>query len=134
MGNPKPLSELISLEGKQVLITGSAVGIGRAMALRFVEAGANLDLVDIDEAGLTALDRELARFGRKVHLHRVDLSRKEEIDNLWANLRGRTPDILVNNAGWYPFKKLMEVDEAFFRKVMDTNLSSAFCPLKLKPA
>jgi len=37
----EPLSELISLEGKRALITGSAAGIGRAMAYRFAEAGAD---------------------------------------------------------------------------------------------
>jgi NAD(P)-dependent dehydrogenase (short-subunit alcohol dehydrogenase family) len=42
----KPLSELISLKGKKVLITGSALGIGKAMAYRFAEAGADLELVD----------------------------------------------------------------------------------------
>jgi len=48
----KPLSELISLEGKRALITGSAVGIGRAMAYRFAEAGADLELVDMNKKGL----------------------------------------------------------------------------------
>ena len=44
----KPLSELISLKGRRALITGSAAGIGRAIADRFAEAGADLVLVDID--------------------------------------------------------------------------------------
>jgi len=47
----KPLSELISLKGKKALITGPALGIGRAMASRFAEAGADLELVDINERG-----------------------------------------------------------------------------------
>jgi len=45
----KPLSELISLKGKSALITGSAAGIGRAMAYRFAESGADLELVDIEK-------------------------------------------------------------------------------------
>lgn len=44
-----PLSELISLKGKKALITGSGTGIGEAIAYGFAEAGANLELLDIDE-------------------------------------------------------------------------------------
>jgi 3-oxoacyl-[acyl-carrier protein] reductase len=126
MGNSTPLSELISLAGKRALITGSAIGIGRAMAFRFAEAGADLELVDINGDGLKVMGKELSTSGLEVNTHRVDVSRKEEIDALWDNLGDREPDILVNNAGWYPFKKLLQVDEAFLRKVMDTNLSSTF--------
>jgi 3-oxoacyl-[acyl-carrier protein] reductase len=126
MGNSTPLSELISLAGKRALITGSAIGIGRAMAFRFAEAGADLELVDINGDGLKVMGKELSVSGPEVSTHRVDLSQKEEIDALWDSLGDREPDILVNNAGWYPFKKLLQVDEAFLRKVMDTNLSSTF--------
>ncbi len=122
----KDLSELVSLKGKKALITGSAAGIGKAMAYRFAEAGADLELVDANKEGLRASKRELAQFGSAVGIHRVDLSKKEEIDALWDHLEGEEPDILVNNAGVFPFKKFLEVDEAFLRKVMDINLSSVF--------
>jgi len=120
----KPLSELILLKGKRALITGSAVGIGRAMAYRFAEAGADLELVDMNREGLRAVRRELAQFGSEVNLHRVDLARKEEIDALWEKMEGHEPEILVNNAGIYPFKNFLEVDGAFWNKVMDINLTS----------
>jgi len=48
----KPLAKLISLAGKTALITESASGIGKAIAHRFVEAGADLELVDINEEKL----------------------------------------------------------------------------------
>ena len=122
----KPLYELISLKGKKALITGSAAGIGKAMAYRFAEAGADLELVDINEKGLGALEKELSQFKSEINIHKVDISRKEEIDALWEKLNGKEPDILVNNAGIYPFKNFLEVDDAFLKKVMDINLSSAF--------
>ncbi len=122
----KPLSELISLKGKRALITGSAVGIGKAIAYRFAEAGADLELVDINSKGLRAVRRELAQFESEINIHKVDISRKEEIDSLWEALNGEEPDILVNNAGIYPFKNFLEIDEAFLKKVMDVNLNSAF--------
>jgi len=121
----KPLSELISLKGKRALITGSAVGIGRAMAYRFAEAGADLDLVDMNIKGLGLVKKELARFESEIDIHKVDLAREEEIDALWEALNGKEPDILVNNAGIYPFKNFLEVDDAFLKKVIDINLRSA---------
>jgi len=122
----KPLYELISLKGKRALITGSAVGIGKAIAHRFAEAGADLELVDINRKGLRVVKRELSQFKSEINIHKVDVSQKEEIDSLWEELNGEEPDILVNNAGIYPFKNFLEVDDAFLKKVMDINLNSAF--------
>jgi len=121
----KPLSELISLKGRKALITGSALGIGKAMAYRFAEAGADLELVDMNERGLRTVAKELSKFEVESNIHKVDLSSKEEIDALWERLKGEEPDILVNNAGVYPFKNFLEVDDAFFSKVLDINLKSA---------
>ena len=120
------ISELVSLEGKNALITGSAAGIGKAMAYRFAEAGADLELVDINESGLNAVKEELEGFNRNVSIHVVDLSKKEEIDALWLRLKGRAPSILVNNAGIYPTRPFLDVDKAFYERVMDVNLNSVF--------
>jgi len=121
----KPLSELISLQGKRVLITGSAVGIGRAMAYRFAEAGADLELVDMNKRGLALVRNELSQFGSEIDIYKVDLSKEDEINALWKELSGKEPDILVNNAGIYPFKNFLEVDDAFLSKVLAINLKSA---------
>jgi len=120
----KPLAALVSLKGKRALITGSAGGIGKAMAYRFAEAGADLELVDLNKRGLEAAKKELLSFGSEINVHKVDISAREEIDSLWEELTGREPDILVNNAGIYPFKNFLEIDPAFFKKVMDINLNS----------
>jgi len=122
----KPISELISLKGKRALITGSAAGIGRAIAKRFAEAGAALELVDINEKALKELKDELSQFNVEVNVHKVDLSKKQEIDSLWMKLKGKEPDILVNNAGIYPTKPFLEIDEHFLKKVLDINLNAVF--------
>ncbi len=119
------LDDLISLKGKHALITGSAAGIGKAIAYRFAEAGANLSLVDIDGDNLTATEGELVELGTQVSSQVVDLSDKSAIDELWDNLSGNEPDILVNNAGIYPFKHFLDIDEALYQRVMHTNLDSA---------
>lgn len=68
---------------------------------------------------------ELSKFDVNVDAHKVNLSRKDEIDKLWDTLKGNEPDILVNNAGIYPLKDFLELDEKFLQKVVDINLNSA---------
>ena len=121
-----PLIELISLKKRKALITGSGAGIGRAIAYRFAEAGADLELVDINEESVSTVKRDLEQFNVEINVHRVNLAKKEEIDALWKKLDGREPDILVNNAGIYPSKPFLDVDEAFLKKVMEINLNSVF--------
>ena len=98
MANLRGLDQLISLKGKRALVTGAAAGIGKAIAYRLAEAGAELKIVDIDGESLATARSELEGLGRRIRLHVVDLSRKEERDKLWENLDGNGPDILVNNA------------------------------------
>ena len=118
------IHELISLKGKRSLITGSASGIGRAMAERFAEAGSNLILVDIDEKKLMQVKNSLEGYGVDVESYLCDLSLKDEIDLLWSKIGDKIPDILVNNAGIYPFRDFLEINEVFYQKVMDVNLNS----------
>ncbi len=117
---------MISLDGKRALITGSAVGIGKAIAARFAEAGADLLLADIDENFMDRTKRELDRFGTDIRTFQIDLARKEEREQLWDGLNGNAPDILVNNAGIYPFKDFLDVDESFYKRVIETNLDSVY--------
>ena len=122
----KPLSELVSLQGRRALITGCAAGIGKAIAYRLAEAGAALELVDVNRRGLGDLKKELSKFGSELNIHQVDVSAKEEIDSLWDALTGKEPDILVNNAGIYPFIDFLKADEVSLDMVMDINLKSVF--------
>ncbi len=120
------LQDLISLRGKRSLITGAASGIGKAIAMRYAEAGSDLILVDIDAEKLSNFSDELKERNVEVSAFKVDLSRKEEIDQLWADIEGQAPDIMVNNAGIYPFRKLNEVDEEFLDRVFNINFKAVF--------
>ncbi len=122
----KPLADILSLKGKKALITGCAHGIGEAMVMRFAEAGADIEMVDIDIDCLNEILPKLARFKIQANVHRVDLSKKSEIESLWVKMKGAEPDILINNAGLYPFSDFREVTAEFVDKVSDINLYSVF--------
>ncbi len=126
MANLRSLDQLISLKGKCALVTGAAAGIGRAIAYRLAEAGAELELVDFNGRGLATVKSELEGLDVRVRSHVVNISKKEEIDQLWEDLEGDGPDILVNNAGIYPFKSFEDVEEDFYRQVMETNLDAVY--------
>jgi NAD(P)-dependent dehydrogenase (short-subunit alcohol dehydrogenase family) len=118
----KPVHRLISLEGQRALITGTATGIGHAIAQRFAEVWAALELVDIDENRLQRIVDALTVHAVDVHPHRVDLAQQSDIADLWSRLTGREPSILVNNAGIYPFTDFLDMDAAAFQAVIDVNL------------
>ncbi len=110
------------LTGKRAVITGAAQGIGKAIAERFAAEGASLLLADIDGARVEQLARELGQASI-----RIDVSRKAEIDRLFAEVEARwgSLDILVNNAGVTHAAELAELTEDDFDRVFATNLKSA---------
>lgn len=121
-----PLAELISFQGKSVMVTGAAAGIGQAIARRFAEAGADLHLVDRNKRGLELSLDAMSPQPAGAHLYEVDLSTKQAIGELWGSIKGSEPDVLVNNAGIFPFKDYLETDENFLDQVLDINLKSVF--------
>ncbi len=121
-----PLGSLVDLSGQTALITGAAAGIGRAIAYRLAEAGAELMLVDRSAEGLARVAKEMEAWDRKVVLHTVDLSSRSAIVALWEKIGAAAPDILVNNAGTYPARDLVDVDEAFYERVFSVNLDAVF--------
>jgi NAD(P)-dependent dehydrogenase (short-subunit alcohol dehydrogenase family) len=87
--------------GKKALVTGAASGIGRAIALALAREGADLYLVDVNDAKLAAVADEARHFGTVVVAARCDVGRPEQITatvNALVNCWGYI-DILVNNAG-----------------------------------
>ncbi len=89
------------LTGKQVLVTGAASGIGKETALACARRGANLVICDLDEVGLSDVEKTIRELGRDVIASRVDVSDAEQMRAFADDVHGQigAPDILVNNAG-----------------------------------
>ncbi|MCC5849633.1 MAG: SDR family oxidoreductase [Verrucomicrobia bacterium] len=117
------------LQNQIALITGAADGIGAAIARRFAEAGADLVLLDVQEAANTALAESLAKTYRVHTLAvRADVSSTEAVNGAVAAALERfgRVDILVNNAAVAISGDPSEMPDADWERVISTNLSSAF--------
>ncbi len=116
-----------SLEGKTALITGAGRGIGRALAIGFAEAGADVVLISRTRSDLDEVAGSIEKLGRKAYAFTVDVTVKEEIQSLYDSLTSRQipVHILVNNAGMNIRSKALEVSEEEWEKIMNTNLRSA---------
>ena len=117
------------LTNKTALITGAARGIGKAIALKFAEEGANIAFTDlvIDENG-KATEAEIAAKGVKVKgyaSNAADFAQTEEVVNQVKADFGSI-DILVNNAGITKDGLMMRMTEAQWDAVIAVNLKSAF--------
>jgi 3-oxoacyl-[acyl-carrier protein] reductase len=117
------------LEGKIALITGASRGIGRGIALKFAEQGANIAFTYLSsvEKG-QVLEKELEAFGIKAKGYKsdaADFKAAEELVNAVVADFG-TIDVLVNNAGITRDTLLMRMSEQQWDEVMNANLKSVF--------
>lgn len=134
MVNKTTISELMDLTGKTAIVTGGGQGIGRGIVDRLHEAGANIVVVDIDQAVAQSAAAELNRRRPESALAiAADVSRSEQVSSLVKatveHFGGA--DILVNNAGIYPFSPIRQMTEELFMKVIDVNLRGVFLTTKL---
>ncbi|MCW3084055.1 MAG: 3-oxoacyl-(acyl-carrier-protein) reductase [Bacteroidetes bacterium] len=117
------------LEGKVALITGASRGIGRGIALKFAEQGANVAFTYLSsvEKG-EALAKELEAYGIKAKGYRSDASDFKAADELVTAVVADfgTVDILVNNAGITRDTLLMRMSEQQWDEVINANLKSVF--------
>ena len=117
------------LEGKNAIITGASRGIGRAIAERFAQEGANIAVTYLSsvEKG-EAMAQELSQFGTKVVAYRSDASDFEAAQDLASKVLEDfgSIDIVVNNAGITRDNLLMRMSEEEWDEIMRVNLKSIF--------
>ncbi|MDQ3982832.1 MAG: SDR family oxidoreductase [Actinomycetota bacterium] len=121
--------ERFSLAGKIAVVTGASRGIGRAIAIGFAEAGADVAVAARTEGDLETLAKEIDSLGRRALVVRTDVTKREDIealiDRTVAELGGL--DVLVNNAGGSNFTSpLVGLRPAGWDKLRTLNLDSVF--------
>ena len=122
--------KLFSLKGKVALITGGSRGIGRAIALTFAGAGADVVVSSRNKRPpeLEKVAEEIRAKGRRALAIPAHVGKKEDVQNLVQKTLqefGRI-DILVNNAGANPvLSSMVDLEEAALEKVLEVNLKGA---------
>lgn len=119
------------LKDKTVIVTGAAKGIGRAIALKFAQEGANI-VLNYRSTVPDELVKEIEANGVKCLAVKADIGNFEEASALIAKAveEFKTVDVLVNNAGITRDTLLLKMTEEDFDKVIETNLKGAFNTIK----
>jgi NAD(P)-dependent dehydrogenase (short-subunit alcohol dehydrogenase family) len=115
--------------GKVVLVTGAQRGIGREVAIRFAQAGADVALNFLDdEAAAKSAAGEIAALGRRAITVAADVAKSAEARRLVGEAeRALGPiDVLVNNAAIFPRAPFLELTESMWDAVLNTNLKATF--------
>jgi NAD(P)-dependent dehydrogenase (short-subunit alcohol dehydrogenase family) len=123
------VGRLMDLSGKVVLVTGSGYGIGMGIALRFAEAGAAVAVHYNSHAqGAQQVAEEIQPAGGQARVVQADLMQSAGVQQVMQAVLSRFGrlDVLVNNAGRYPLSSILEMSEAEWDEVVDSNLKSVF--------
>ena len=119
-----------SMAGKVALIVGAKRGIGRAIALGFAEAGADVAVCarKVDDGKLNAVAEEIKKLGRRSLALQADISRKSDVDKTVQKVVKEfgTIDVLVNTAAILKFAPIIEMSEADWDETLDTDLKGYF--------
>lgn len=117
-----------SLKGKTALVTGAGRGIGRAIAIGYAEAGADVVIVSRTQSDLEETAELIQQAGTKAYTFEADVTNKSDIEAIFEKLDADNVriDILVNNAGMNIRSKALEVSDDQWDTIMNTNLRSAF--------
>lgn len=116
-----------TLEGRHILITGAAGGIGAACARRLAKDGAQLLLADMNGDGANALAKELGGIGLQVDV--TDVSDIRRMIDLAYERWGRL-DVVFNNAGIASARPLLEITESDWDQMLAVNLRGVFFVLQ----
>lgn len=129
-GNARQLafSDLLSLRRQRALVTGGSGNIGRGIALRLAEAGADVVVhCHADRDGASDTIAAVTKLGRNATAVQSDLGDAGEVAEMFRKLDGDGTPVtrVVNNAGTYPVQPFIEIQGEEWRRVVSANLDSA---------
>lgn len=112
------------LQGKIVLVTGAAGGIGQAICARLIEEGMKVIACDLNEEGLQDVVGNLSEDGAEIYSLVLDITDSNAVNEAIDKVikEHGTINVLVNNAGWDVAKPFLETDPDFWEKVISINL------------
>jgi acetoin reductases len=115
----------MAIDGKVVLVTGAARGLGRGIALRLAQDGADIAIVDVLEEGMASVAKEVQAIGRKATTFYADVSDRAQVfaavDHAEKELGGF--DVMINNAGIAQVGMLVDVEPDEVERVMNINVN-----------
>ncbi len=115
--------------GQKVVISGASRGIGKAIALAFLEQGATvIGIYGGNKEAAGIMLEECSRFDNRLQLHQCDVANPLQVENFFKQIEEEfdTIDILINNAGIRRDKLLALMDVESWQQVIDINLTGTF--------
>ncbi|MEZ5355263.1 MAG: 3-oxoacyl-ACP reductase family protein [Bryobacteraceae bacterium] len=117
------------LSGKTALVTGASKGVGRGIALELARQGCDVAVnYHTDQTGAERTIADIAAMGRRAIPIQANVGQRADVDRLFEETLEALGqlDILVNNAGVQTWKALLDLEEADWDRVIETNLKGCF--------
>lgn len=117
-----------SLQGKVAVVTGAARGIGKAVAVALAKEGVNVGIIARSEEALQQVVTEIESHGVNAAYAVADVTDLAQVQTAAEKLKAALglTDILVNNAGVGKFEKLVDMDPADFKQIVDVSIMGTF--------
>jgi 3-oxoacyl-[acyl-carrier protein] reductase len=116
------------ISGKVAIVTGAARGIGRAIAVALAKEGVNVGVIARSEENLQIVVNEMQSYGVKADYAVADVTDLQQVQAAAEKFKASLglTDILINNAGIGKFVKLVEMDPADFKQIVDVGIMGTF--------
>jgi 3-oxoacyl-[acyl-carrier protein] reductase len=120
------------LDNKNAIVTGSARGIGKSIAMKLANEGANVVIVDVNLEAAEETSKEIKALGRKSFALKVNVVEFSEVEAMINKTKEEwgSVDILVNNAGITKDNLILKMTPEDFQAVIDINLKGVFNGIK----
>ncbi len=116
-----------SLQGKTAIITGGASGIGKAIAIKFAQKGANVNILEINKDSAQETINEIIDFGGKAVAHQCNVADQKEVVSVITSIsENNNIDILVNNAGIAHIGNIEDTEVGDLDRLYEVNIKGVY--------